>query len=948
MDEPESSAIVDTAIMFGQFQLFPKQRKLLNGGNSVRLGSRAFDILLMLVERAGEVVRRDEIFGRVWAGVFVGEGTLRVHVAELRKALGERRNGDRYIVNLPNRGYSFVADLTGGGPRPSVPRSTRPENLPSRLASFIGREGGVLRIKANLRAHRLVTVTGPGGIGKTTVAIAVAENLAHDYEHGVVFVDLGTMTNPDLMAGTISVTLGIPACPGDPSSSLLGFLSDRRILMLLDSCETVIDAVTQLVEKMLAAAPLLKVLATSREPLRAEGEYIYRLPPIELPPADTDLSAAEAMTFPAVRLFVDRVATARNQFVLADHEVSAVVKICRRLDGIPLALELAAARAAQLSMRDLAERLGDRFSLLMEGRRTALPRHRTLYATIDWSFHSLLPREQRFLCRLAVFRGGFTLDAAKAVGTPDGNATDATQNVALLVDKSFLVLDARGPNALYRCFDVTRAYLHEKLVALPEADEVFRSHALYYNNLLINAETAWGRLPPDEVRRSLVHCLDDVRSALDWAFGPGEAPEVGIALTVAALRLWQELLLMEECHRQVERALASSARMQNGDPHQEMMLFATLGNSTLHTTGDDSALDHAWGNALKRAEQIGDTHHQLRGLNGLALGAMRRSYREALVFARRYQRLAETSFDPQEAMSGDRMTGYVLHVLGEHANARHLIEGMLTRYIRPTDRRHLAKRNFDERILAKSTRARILWLQGFPAQSIRLANEAVEEAHAVDHIPSLIFAVAYAACPIALLEGDLGLAAPGRDLLRIDLAGGSPWQHPWKQWGAGYNALDRIQQGETAAGLEMLLGAMAAMPRHAFSYRFGLFHAGLAETLLRCQRLDEALKAADAALAQCQILDEHWFEPELIRLRGEIWFAGTHDESEAAEQFQAALDLARSQTALAWELRAATSLARLWRSKGRVRSASEVLAPIFSRFTEGFDTADLIAARSLL
>jgi predicted ATPase len=656
----------------------------------------------------------------------------------------------------------------------------------------------------------------------------------------------------------------------------------------------------------------------------------------------------------------------RADFLPTNENLPAIIAVCRRLDGIPLAMEFAAARAATLGVREVAARLDDRFRLLTDGRRTALPRHQTLRATLDWSYE-LLPRlEQRLLRRLAIFPSGFTLEAASAImADVAGTASTVVEGIAHLVEKSLVVLDGSASAPRWRLLETTRAYALEKLVENDEAGEVARNHAEYHRLLFEQAEAesmsrsktgwlaAYGReiddvRAPDEVRRSLVHCLDDVRSALDWAFGPGAAPEVGIALTVAALRLWQELLLMEECHRQVERALASSARMQNGDPHQEMMLFAALGNSTLHTTGDDSALDHAWGNALKRAEQIGDTHHQLRGLNGLALGAMRRSYREALVFARRYQRLAETSFDPQEAMAGDRLTGYVLHVLGEHTGARHLIEGMLTRYIRPTDRRHLAKRNFDERILAKSTLARILWLQGFPCQSIRLANEAVKEAHAVDHIPSLIFAVAYAACPIALLEGDLGLAAPGRDLLRIDLAGGSPWQHPWKQWGAGYNALDRIQQGEMAAGLEMLLDALAAMPRHAFSYRFGLFHAGLAETLLRCQRLDEALKAADAALAQCQILDEHWFEPELIRLRGEIWFARTHDESEAAEQFQAALDLARSQTALAWELRAATSLARLWRSKGRVRSASEVLAPIFSRFTEGFDTADLIAARSLL
>ena len=346
------------------------------------------------------------------------------------------------------------------------------------------------------------------------------------------------------------------------------------------------------------------------------------------------------------------------------------------------------------------------------------------------------------------------------------------------------------------------------------------------------------------------------------------------------------------------------------------------------------------------AERLGDLDYVLRALRGLTNGTMTQDYREALQFAQRYRVAAEASTDPSKVLVGDRMMGFVLHHLGEHDEARRLTEGMLARFAPPPDRSRLVEGAPDPHAIAKVVLARILWLQGFPDRAMRIANDAAEETSALDHPVSLFSVIAYATCPIALLEGDLGRAAAAREMLRTVVKN----HRPFEPWSDGFTALDLIQNGEAATGLAILNKATRAMHDNAFGAFFGLFLAARVEGLSRCGLAADALEAVDVALAHCRTLNEYWYVPELMRLRGEtlLLTVDAMSAGEAESEFQTALDLARMQTALSWELRITTSLARLRYQQGHDEAAYETLAPVLGRFSEGFDTADLIAAQILL
>jgi predicted ATPase/DNA-binding winged helix-turn-helix (wHTH) protein len=711
-------------LCFGPFRLIPQRKLLLRDGRPVRLGQRSLDLLHALTRRAGEVIGKRTLMAEAWPDLHVDESNLRVQMTALRKALGDGVGEVRYVVTVAGRGYCFVAPVLGasrGGAAESQGRASRPLGaLPVQLLPVIGRAADVANIVEILRAERFVTIIGAGGVGKTTVGVAVAAHLAASYDSPPVFVDFAALTDraavPDRLASALEIS-------GDDPLAHLAAQRDVRRLVILDSCEPVVGAAAAMAEAVLRAAPGVHVLATSREPLRAEGEWTYRLPSLETPPSGSGLTAANALAFPAVQLFVERSrATARGSG-LADADAPVVADICRRLDGIPLAIELAATHVAQLGITGLAERLDHRFTMLLKGRRTALPRHQTLGATLDWSHGLLTAAEQGLLHRLSVFRGWFTLDAALAVaaGTTVGDV-EAIEQVARLVDKSFLVVSLENGPAVYRLLDVTRVYAAEKLAATGEAGAVAALHAAYICSVFVDSEGLWATLPPAEAKRRMVPHLDDLRAALEWAHGPEGAADTAVTLTAAAVPLWACLGLVEEARARVERALAAFRRSPQADPRRGMQLFAALGTISLQLGG---TLEEAWRGCVAIAGQLGDVEYQLRGLNGLALSAMRRDYREALALATQFRDLAQASADPNDAAVGDRLVGYVLHSLGKQEEARRLTERMLASYARRSVPPHQARLNYyDQRVLSISTLARINWVQGFPSVLAALRHGA--------------------------------------------------------------------------------------------------------------------------------------------------------------------------------------------------------------------------------
>src|ERR1700736_2712997 len=366
---------------FGSFRLIPAQRVLLEDGRPLRLGSRAWAFLVTLVESPGETIRKDQLIARTWPDTVVDEGALRVYVAALRKALGDGQAGRRYIANIPGQGYSCVAPVTREQQQPATAppdRAVLGGNLPAPLTRIVGRDDIIAALRTQLVRRRFLTIVGPGGIGKTTVAVAIAESVSASYEDGVWFVGLASLPDPDLVASALGTVLGISLPGANAISGLAGWLRDKHALIVLDSCEHVIGAAAAIAEAILKAAARVSVLATSREPLRAEGEWLHRLSSLELPPRSDNLTPEGALQYSAVQLFNERAIATMDEFALRDDDVAPVLEICRRLDGVPLALELAAARVDVFGVKGLAAQLDDRFTVLTSGRRTALPRHQTL------------------------------------------------------------------------------------------------------------------------------------------------------------------------------------------------------------------------------------------------------------------------------------------------------------------------------------------------------------------------------------------------------------------------------------------------------------------------------------------------------------------------------------------------------------------------------------------
>ncbi|TSD86128.1 hypothetical protein FFK22_024185 [Mycobacterium sp. KBS0706] len=476
------NAVRRDVVSFGPFRLSIARRLLERNDTPVPLRSRALDLLLVLIERANEVVTKDEIMARVWPGLTVSETTLRVQIAGLRRALGDGEQDARYIANVTGRGYCFVASLThhtGMEPAAGSQPPSAAAELPPAPTRMVGRDDTVRNVSRNLATRRFLTIVGPGGVGKTTVAVAVARHMLEDVGGAVHFIDLGSLSDPSLVPSSIASTLGAPVGPDTTAASLLAFLRRRRMLLILDSCEHVIDAVASLTDRIRGAAPEIHLLATSREPLRVEGEQVHRLRPLDYPPEDPALTAADALRFPAVQLFVEHAVACGSRFEFSDEEAPVVGEICRRLDGIALAIQLAAGRVEAYSVRVIAVLLDSQFTLGWDGRRTAVPRHRTLSAMLDWSHNLLSAAERVVLRRLAVFSGYFSFGAALSVTAGfDIDGAQAANAVASLVAKSLVAACGGARSTRYRLLGTTRAYMLQKLVESGEEPAIISRHVL--------------------------------------------------------------------------------------------------------------------------------------------------------------------------------------------------------------------------------------------------------------------------------------------------------------------------------------------------------------------------------------------------------------------------------------------------------------------------------------
>lgn len=936
----------DSAISFGAFRLFPKARLLEKDGAPLHLGGRALDILIFLAERAGEVVDKRELMKRVWAEVNVDEGSLRFHITTLRKALGDAGEGARYVVNVPGRGYCFAAPLLRAATpqsRASLPVSS-PRSLPTPLAKMIGRDDAVEKISSELSLHRFVTIVGPGGIGKTSVALAVAHGQLAGFDGQACFVDLGALTDARLVPVTIAAALGLTVNSEDPTPGLLTFLRSRRMLLVFDSCEHILDGLAPLAERIVREAPELHILATSRESFRTEGERVHRLFPLDCPPQREGLSTADILAYPASQLFVERIAESLSEFELSEDDAPLVAEICRRLDGIALAIELAAGRVNAYGIAGTASLLDSRFSLLWRGRRTAIPRHQTLSAALAWSYDLLPAAESATLRGLSVFVGPFTLEAALAVASSQGiGEPEAVEAISNLLSKSLIATSPAERRLRYRLLDTTRAFAADKLIENGKAARVARAHAEYFRDVLrdialksMGMQSAGGFLP-------YADHLPNVRAALTWSFSEGGDRAVGVDLAASAAQFFLELTLLTECYRWTRQALAA-LDTTSVDSRQEMTLQAALGVSVMFTQGNTEAVRSAFTRSLQLARELEDLHWQLWLLRGLHIYLTRvGDFHGALGTGEQSESVARKLNDPASTLNVEWMLGVAHHLIGNQVKAVQFCESAMV-HNPGSQRLNIGHLGYDDRIVALVALARGLWLTGRPDRAIEAARYTVREAEQLEQPLTLGISLIWTIY-VFLWVGDWANAE-----IMIERLINHAERHflgPYHAVGIGQKGELLLRRGDVAGGIEHLRRSQATLYATRHRIMTTVFATALAEGLASQNEPDEALRTIDEAIAQIGDRGESFDMPEMLRVKGDILaWAGNAAEAEAC--LQKSLVLSRRQRALGWELRGAISLARVWQRAGRTGDARTLLAPIVAQYQEGISTRDLVAAKGLL
>ena len=911
---------------------------MLADGKPLQLGDRAFDVLMRLLEARGALVAKNDLLKSVWPGQIVEENALQAQISALRKAFAAERD---LIKTVAGRGYQFTGEV-----REALSTATgASSNIQQSTSELIGRDEQLQQVLDLLTRQRLVSLCGPGGIGKTRLAVEVARLLLDRFASKVCIAKLAPLAHPRLVPATVANALGL-ALAGGPASAerIAAAIGVQPIVLVLDNCEHVIDAAARLAESLLHHTPAARLLVTSTEPLRLDGEYVYRVPSLELP---SEKAAPDDVTRTgSFRLLLARMREGDPQFVPDDAALSTMAYICRRLDGIPLALELAASRAASLGIDAVSSRLDDRFRILTGGRRTAMPRHQTLRATFDWSSDLLPESERLILRRLSVFAGPVPLSvAARVVAGSELTEAELLDGIGNLVSKSLVMRDTA--TRFYRLLESTRAYAREKLSSSGELDAIARRHAEQYRDLFHQAELDWESQPTTHWLTTYEPYLDDLRAALDWAFSMVGEEHAAIDLTACAVPLWFHLSLIEECLARVEEALKRVPSAERLSEHRVMQLHATHGWALMYTIGPARETGAAWNDALKLAEGLNSTDYQLRALWGLWAGNINNGdFTAALELAQRFHVVAENSSEPTDLLVGARMMAQSLHFLGKQTEALVLIEDMLRRYEPPHRRSHVVRFQFDQRVTARITLSRVLWLRGKTDQALRQIEIGIEEALSLSHNLSLGNLLAQAACPVTLLAGQLDLADRYIEMC-IEKATTNAL-YVWRIYGHCFRGMLSIRRGDVTRGVVQLGEAIDELRRAKFVQYLTAFLVAHADGLAQAKRVDQALKATNEALARVEQSNERWCLPELLRTRGELALHQTASQSDAEKYFKQAIDLARAQGALSWELRAATSLARLHKIQGRPAHGKDILEPVLQTFTEGLGSHDVTSAATLL
>lgn len=925
----------------------PERQLLLRDGVRVSLGARALELLVALVERPGEMVSKAELLARVWPSTLVVEGNLKVNMATLRRTLGEAVDGEPFIATISGRGYRFVAPVERRQPPASATvmqmAMPRTQNLPSGTARIFGRAGEIDAIRADLERWRLVTIVGAGGIGKTTVAIAVAETLVETKRDGVWFVEFAALKDPAMAPVAVAAAIGVKTHSAAALDALGEYLRHRELLLVFDNCEHIVEAVAECADRILALARGVTILATSREPIGIRGERLRRLRGLGAPAVLTGLTAAKAQTFPAIQLFVDRATERLEWFELRDEDAPIAAEICRRLDGLALAIELAATRIDTFSVGDLLKQLDGRFRVVA-GRRAGPERQRTLAATLDWSRHLLPAEEAELLDAVAVFAGAFGVDDAAAIAniTP----MDAATRLAQISAKSLLSTELDNESVVYRLLETTRAYCLHRLQDSGQIDLFQGRHAHHVCAVLARAAGEWKDQPAKDWGNRYRSVLNDLRIALAWAGSSTGDRSLLIELTVAGTLLWNHFSLTSECHAGVLRVIPELEAAGLSGTVTEMRLLTSLAGALMFTRGPRRDMLAASQRALEIAEALDDTEFRLRNL--WLIGSYEvfiGQYSAAIDRMTNFLSIAAEK-DQSAIPAGEALLAAAEFYFGRLRSGLRRVEQRFQPGLVVLEGSRLARFQFVSNSTFGVSLAAYQWIMGSPERAAQTVEIVIRQTLQAGHELAVVGTLVMSAFPVSLWRYNMDDAR--RYLVMLEHLLDQTGLEVWRPVARFYRGALICAEDETSAeGLGILKSAMADLDAIDQKLRKGHFLGKLAQVLALNGRFAEARETIEAALNLALLQNEGWCFPELLRIRASIVLAeGQRREAEA--QLIQSMAAADEIGALSWKLRAANDLASLWLAEARGKDAHDMLLPIYGQFTEGHGTGDLQHAGRLL
>jgi predicted ATPase/DNA-binding winged helix-turn-helix (wHTH) protein len=933
----------DIAFSFGPYRFLPSHQLLLHGQRPIKLGGRALDILHLLVSNAGHPVTRDALVSHVWPSTIVEDTNLRVHIRNLRRALGESAERATYIATVSGRGYRFVAPVTAElkeGSSLAWASDPSCDPLPTRKA-VIGRETEIETVGRALHPGRLVTLVGPGGVGKTTIAVEVAYEQKERYPDGICFMDLSTGSDPSLIPHLLATALGVRSSPIEIEQAVISHLKHRETLVIFDNCEHLLGAVSAVSGRIVAADTKSTLLATSRTPLNAQLESVLRIKPLRYPSRSDLMEGAAALSYPSVELFATRARELAGYHVECNDEAS-IAGLCEALDGLPLAIEMTAAKLDQFTPAEVLRSFLDK-PKRGDGEEAD---GGLLWNTIDWSYSLLTNDEAIVLRMLSIFAGTFEpSDAVQIAHAMGYDAHRATTVLGSLVAKSLLTVEGEGGVVWYRLLEGTRAYAEKRLVQDTDLHrEVRAQHSSLMITLFERAEREWNWTDISPWRARYGRRGGDLRTALDWCFGSAGDAALGVRLAAAATRLWNDQSSIFEQMFQVGRALLHGLEIP-GVPEEQAKLAVSRAWGLTLARQLGSTTDEAWQQAIDLGGRCADPVFLFAALSASSIFLIYTG-RNAIAASRLKDciGIASAEGDQISVVDGERRSTLAQMHLGALIPTRDKLEKLARGLRRGIEPSRIVRYKDERYVGIHSTLSFLNWLTGRPDSAWAMAQELVQRTGRGRHVMGQSNVLALTALPLALWRGDVRALEDATANLRRNVEAKN--LAIWEPVSRFYEAAAREARGDPDAVM-LMQQSIADMVRDNLMLRTPMYLGVLAEAWLRQQDVEQAEFAIERALDQQSRCDEMWCLPELLRIKAQI-LRERGNLSEALRVLREAKGIATEMNAASLELRIMIDLVGLCTQADERASAIAALRTLFEALEKELPSLDHERAALLL